>query len=275
MTDALEGSQEPKVRNALTVATLLPSERTLFAIMAHTMPTKEEIIREIKRTAQENGGAPLGAARFHKETAISSYEWGKHWARFGDALIAAGFPRNQFVTAYPDEFMAEKIVGLARKNGKFPTFRDFLVGKQHDRTLPGKNSFQRFGSKREIAQKVASYCKAHPGYDDVLALCEPILATPQPKEIDDNTADVIGEVYLIKSGRYYKIGKTIDPVRRGAELRLQLPEKITLIHSIRTDDPYGVEAYWHKRFESKCKNSEWFDLTSRDLKTFKRWKRIY
>ncbi len=49
--------------------------------------------------------------------------------------------------------------------------------------------------------------------------------------------DAIGEVYLIKSGRYYKIGKTIDPVRLGAELRIQLPEKITLIHSIKTDDP--------------------------------------
>lgn len=242
--------------------------------MPHTMPTQEEIIKDIKRTAEENGGTPLGATRFQRETGISSYEWGKHWARFGDALIAAGFPPNLFVKAYPDEFMVEKIVGLARKNGKFPTFRDFSVAKKHDKTLPDKKAFQRFGSKHEIAQKVANYCKTLSGYEDVLALCEPILAAPQPTEIDDNTADAIGEVYLFKSGRYYKIGKTIDPVRRGAELRIQLPEKITLIHSIKTDDPYGVEAYWHKRFESKCKNSEWFDLAPRDLKAFKRWKRI-
>lgn len=246
-----------------------------FAIIRHKMPTKEEIIEEIKRTAKENGGKPLGAARFQRETSISSYEWGKYWVRFGDALIAAGFQPNQFFKAYPDGFMVEKIIGLARKNGKFPTFRDFLVAKQHDPTMPDKKAFQRFGSKHEIVGKVAAYCKAHPGYEDVLALCGPILVTPQPKQTDVASAHCIGEVYLFKSGRYYKIGKTIDPVRRGAELRIQLPEKITLIHSIKTDDPYGVEAYWHKRFESKCKNSEWFDLTSHDIKAFRRWKRIY
>jgi len=239
------------------------------------MPTKEEIIEEIKRTPKENAGTPLGAARFQRETGISSYEWGKYWARFGDALLAAGFQPNEFLKAYPDEFMVENIIGLARENGKFPTFRDFLVAKQHDPTMPDKKAFQRFGSKHEIAEKVAAYCKEHSGHEDVLALCEPILVARQPKEADDASEHFTGEVYLFKSGRYYKIGKTIDPVRRGAELRIQLPEKITLIHSIRTDDPYGVEAYWHKRFESKCKNSEWFDLNSHDIKAFKRWKRIF
>ncbi len=239
------------------------------------MPTKEEIIQEIRRTAEENGGKPLGAARFQKETGISSYEWGKHWARFGDALVAAGFEPNEFFKAYPDEFMVEKLVGLARKKGKFPTFRDFLVAKQNDPTMPDKRAFQRFGSKHEIAEKVRAYCKTHSGVEDVLALCEPILAAPQLKRTERIAAKIVGEVYLFKSGRYYKIGKTIDPVRRGAELRIQLPEQITLIHSIKTDDPYGVEAYWHKRFESKCKNGEWFDLASDDIKAFKRWKRIF
>jgi len=238
------------------------------------MPTEEEIIEEIKRTAKENGGRPLGAARFQKETGISSYEWGKHWVRFGDALIAAGLEPNQFGKAYPDEFMVGKIVGLARNNGRFPTFRDFLVGKQHDPAMPDKKAFQRFGSKRQIAEKVAAYCRTHCDYEDVLALCEPILAAPEPEQTDDDTPSVTGEVYLIKSGRYYKIGKTNDPVRRGAELRIQLPEKIALIHSIKTDDPSGIEAYWHGRFESKRKNGEWFDLTSNDIKAFKRRKRF-
>ncbi len=67
----------------------------------------------------------------------------------------------------------------------------------------------------------------------------------------------IGEVYLFKSGRYYKIGKTKDTVRRGSEIRIQLPEKLDLIHSIMTDDPSGIEAYWHKRFalnRMQCKS---------------------
>lgn len=253
---------------------LVPEEGH-FVMILLKMPTREEIVEEIRRTAKENGGTPLGTARFQKETGISSYEWGKYWVRFGDALLAAGFQPNQLAKAYPDEFMIGKVIGLARRIGKFPTFRDFLVAKQHDATMPDKRAFQRFGSKREIAQKVAAYCNSHSGYEDVLALCDPILAAPPPKEIEDSTAHDTGEVYLFKSGRYYKIGKTIDTVRRGSELRIQLPERIILIHSIKTDDPYGVEAYWHKRFESKQKNGEWFDLSPRDIKAFKRWRRIY
>jgi hypothetical protein len=239
------------------------------------MTTKEEIIEEIKRTAKENEGVPLGARRFEKETGITCYEWGQHWARFGDALLAAGFPPNPFQGAYPDEFLIQKVVALARKLGSFPTFRDFAVAKSNDPGMPDKKSFQRFGSKHEIVQKVAAYCQARSGFDDVIQLCSPILSSPPRKEAGTPDADAAGEVYLFKSGKYYKIGKTFDLVRRGAEIRVQLPERLRLIHSIKTDDPAGVEAYWHRRFATKCKNSEWFDLDNRDIKAFKRWKRIF
>lgn len=107
----------------------------------------------------------------------------------------------------------------------------------------------------------------------IVELCEPILDTSEEENIDSADSKV-GEVYLFKSGRYYKIGKTIDTVRRGNELRIQLPEKCVLIHSIKTDDPSGIEAYWHRRFESKRMQGEWFDLSSADVKAFKRWRRI-
>ena len=112
------------------------------------------------------------------------------------------------------------------------------------------------------------------GYDDIIKICQPIIESTDEEEKTENESVAIGEVYLFKSGRYYKIGKTNDTVRRGREIKIQLPERVNLIHSIKTDDPGGIEAYWHRRFDSKLMQGEWFDLNSSDIKAFKRWRKI-
>jgi hypothetical protein len=239
------------------------------------MHTKEEILKEIQRTTRENDGSPLGTARLEEETGINPYDWGRYWANLGDAVREAGFEPNQFQGPLPDQLFIAKIIGLSRKLGRFPTSRDFLVEKTNDPDLPSRNSFQRFGTKEKRALKVAEYCKDKADLQDVLELCAAVLSKSPSDHTTELATETTGEVYLAKSGRYYKIGKTNDTVRRGNELRIQLPEKIDLVHSIKTDDPGGVEAYWHRRFESTRKGGEWFDLTPRDVKAFKRWRRIY
>lgn len=240
------------------------------------MHTKQEIIDEIRRTAKMNGGKPLGVTRFERETGINAYDWSKIWARFGDAWQDAGFAPNEFQGAYSDEFLIEKIVKLVRKLKKIPTYREINVERTGDPELPDKKVFARLGPKDQLVRRVSEYCTSKNGYDDVATLCAPLLRVNDGQEGNPTIRgdEAIGEVYLLKHGRHYKIGKTNDTVRRGAELRIQLPEKINLIHSIKTDDPSGVEAYWHRRFEIKRMNGEWFDLGPADVKAFRRWRRI-
>jgi Meiotically up-regulated gene 113 len=238
------------------------------------MLTKQQILDEIKRTAKENGGKPLGVARIEKEAGIKPYDWGRYWARFGDAQIEAGFSANQLISGYDDTFLIEKMISLIRKLDKFPTHREIRIEKNNDPELPDSKVFERW-PKQEFANKVIEFCQSKRGYEDVIELCNPIVEkSNKPENFASDSNEKLGEVYLFKSGRFYKIGKTYDTVRRGTELRIQLPEKMDLIHSIKTDDPSGIEAYWHRRFESKRMNGEWFDLNSADIKAFKRWKRI-
>jgi hypothetical protein len=79
-----------------------------------------------------------------------------------------------------------------------------------------------------------------------------------------------GFVYLMKSGRHYKIGKTNSVDRRRYEIGIQLPQAIEPIHSIETDDPSGIEAYWHNRFRERRLNGEWFELTASDIRAFRK-----
>ncbi len=234
---------------------------------------KQHILAEIRCTAKGNGGEPLGIARFRHETGIREADWhGKFWARWGDALREAGFAPNQFNKAYADDDLIANFISLIRELGRFPVRGELKMKSRSDEHFPSHNVFARLGSKHQPAAKIVSYCERRAGYEDVEALCRPIAsktASPVDAAPDDPT---IGFVYLMKSGAYYKLGRSNAAGRREYELSIQMPEKLVTVHTIRTDDPVGIEAYWHQRFEAKRKNGEWFDLSGADVKAFKRRK---
>jgi hypothetical protein len=240
---------------------------------------KAHIISEIRRTAKANGGVALGWQRFKGETGISRYDWyGKFWTRWGDAVREAGTEPNRMTEAYDDGFLLGKLVLLTRSLGRVPTVGDLLLFRRKDSTFPSKNVFERLGSKPQRASRVIAYCETNPGNDDVASLWRQVALNESPQSEEAAvTAPVVGYVYLLKHGsrREYKIGRTNNPLRREGEIGIQLPEKLKPVHYIETDDPAGIENYWHARFASKRKEGEWFVLTAEDVRAFKRWKRIY
>jgi hypothetical protein len=240
--------------------------------------TRQHIIDEIRRTAKTNGGVPLGRERFQQETGIGYYDWwGKHWSRWSDAVREAGFSPNAFLRdAFDDNELVEKLIALIRQLGRFPVTGDLRIKKRNDPTFPNdKVLTSHFGSRNQLKETVIEYCRSHAGFDDVPDLCGPVSSNSDGQELraDEQTPiGVIGFVYLMKHGRHYKIGKTNATGRRKYELAIQLPEKLRTIHIIKTDDPDGVEEYWHKRFVSKRGNGEWFSLDATDVAAFKRRK---
>jgi hypothetical protein len=235
---------------------------------------KRHILQEIARTAKANSGTPLGKERFSRETGINESDWiGKHWARWSDAVRECGLEPNRMQGALDERELIEKFIGLMREVGKFPTSNEIKLKARRTPGFPWNTTFARLGSKQQLAVRVREYCGDRPEYEDVVALCDPVGEHQTPAAEDDiESEDNYGFVYLMKSGKYYKVGRTGHVGGRERDLAIQLPDKIATVHSIRTDDPVGIEAYWHNRFDPKRKNGEWFDLGSADVKAFKRRK---
>jgi len=167
----------------------------------------------------------------------------------------------------------DKLLALLRELGHFPTTAEMRMKARSDGAFPNDKTIRRLGSNRELAAKIQNYCNGRAGYDDVFALCASVAEPRQPPPDDSgDPGENFGFVYLIKAGRHYKIGRSNAVGRREREIALQLPEKSNTIHTIRTDDPKGIEAYWHNRFKEKRKNGEWFELTGDEIKAFRRRK---
>ncbi len=237
-----------------------------------------QIVEEIRRLAPEHDGQAPGRQVFARSTGVRMSSWYPHiWLRWGDALAEAGYAPNELQTKMRDEILIEKYIGLVRELGRLPVEGEIRRKAKEDRAFPAHTVFSRFGGKQKLLNAVATYCRKTPGFDDVLELCTVFLKGPLAWALPNgerNPKIATEFVYLMKSGKHYKIGHTNSVGRRGREFAVKIPVPPTTVHSIETDDPTGVEAYWHKRFAEKRGEGEWFALSHEDVKAFKRWKRI-
>lgn len=110
--------------------------------------TREEIIREIQALAKRDGKTP-GRQRFMKVTGIKLSEWyGRHWARWGDALADAGLIANEKNAALAEEDMLDQYLAFVEELGRIPTEAEIRMRARGSPDFPGHSTFnKRFGQK--------------------------------------------------------------------------------------------------------------------------------
>lgn len=236
-------------------------------------PTRDEILRNIRDLADSNGGVALGRMAFAKATGITENQWlGRYWTRWGDAVQEAGFEPNALQGRFDTDAVLTKIATLAREIGHFPTIAELKMARRDDPSVPSHNTFTtHFGGQSGMARALRDFCARNDDLADVrLLLPEGTPIDSEDERPTSATANAHGWVYLICSGAHYKVGRSDQLERRIKEIKVALPEAATLVHAIETDDPAGIEAYWHRRFGAKRANGEWFRLDRVDVAAFRR-----
>lgn len=236
--------------------------------------TREEIISEIQALAKRDGKVP-GRVRFTAATGIKLGEWyGRYWARWGDALKDAGLIANELTAALAEEDMLGQYLDFVIELGRVPTEGEIRIRARTSPEFPGHSTFnKRFGAKHQLLDRLLAFAKEEAAPQDIIDAIAATLASLSPSREpseDDVDGSINGYVYMLKSGRRYKIGKTTSPLKRLGQIGIELPERSEPIHTIETDDPSGIEAYWHNRFKDKRLNGEWFELSADDVRAFKR-----
>ena len=182
----------------------------------------------------------------------------------------AGFSPGAMTQAFTDEFILGALAKLVRELGHYPVANELRRKAREAPGFPSRNTFDRFGGKAAARSRLAEYCRGRSELSDVLEMLGDVgdavvWRVQAPRS-------VVGYVYLAKSGPHFKIGQTNDLVRRTNELRIQLPKRLDLVHQISTDDPVGIERYWHQRFAHLRKIGEWFALGAAEVAIFNRRK---
>lgn len=231
---------------------------------------RDYILQEIRRLADVNGQAP-GQRLFASETSIAEHQWrGRFWSRWGDALVDAGFQPNKWNGRSETTDVLSGIVTACRHYGRLPTYSEMEVLRRTDLSVPNPNVIKRhFGARAAMVAALAQHA-GNKGLSDIAAMLP--IQTKEPAQPQVSTKAIDGYVYLIKSGDHFKIGRSDDAERRFKQISVALPDKAELFHTIRTDDPSGIESYWHRRFADRRTNGEWFKLTVQDVAAFRKRK---
>lgn len=234
---------------------------------------KERILTEIKRLAAENGGNPPGQAAFEKATGITRGQWrGRLWVAWGDAIVEAGFAPNTVTAELDPKWVLDCYEEACRHYQHPPTSAEWQFFVRERPGIVGIHSFRRLFGNATGVQAALRDRAVERGDAELLAMLpeEKTVSFAPPSPGPASLPE--GWVYLLQSGQHFKIGRSDELEKRVKQISIALPDKVEMVHAIRTDDPPGIEAYWHRRFSDQRANGEWFKLSLTDVKAFKRRK---
>ncbi len=231
--------------------------------------SKEKIISVYIDLVKKRGGKPIGVRIFQRESGISHSYWGGiYWRSWSDFQADAGFEPNSQTSKIPDDLLLHRFAELALEMNAIPSEADLMLKRKDDSSFPNKLAFRRYGGRDRLLKRVAEYCESGEKFAPVLSLLNAGFSNSLDQRIDSQ--GIKGFVYLLRSGKSYKIGRSNAVGRRLRELSIQLPQKPNTVHVIETDDPEGIEQYWHRRFQDKRQGGEWFVLSKEDVRAFKK-----
>lgn len=170
------------------------------------------------------------------------------------------------------DLVLDQYAEVCRHYGRPPTVAELRFYAKDRPGFISKNTFAtHFGGKNEITAALRDRAIER-AEADLVALLPVLNSAPLPPTDLGSIKQSDGWVYLLKSGEHYKIGRSDELEKRVKQITIALPEKVEMVHAIQTDDPPGIEAYWHRRFADRRANGEWFKLSPGDVKAMKRRK---
>ncbi|MBX3379534.1 MAG: GIY-YIG nuclease family protein [Phycisphaeraceae bacterium] len=225
-----------------------------------------EIVNHVKEFAAANEGKPPSREVFTFKFGIKSAAWrGVYWAKWADVLVEAGLKPNHVRLSNPE--LLDTYAEYALELGRLPTAPDLrLRSKQGRPTAKWLTYRTRFGSRAGVNASLLQHVVGQPHEQQIIAICREGVSRGRYRRPN---AILPGFVYMMKSGPLYKIGKALSVEARHKKLSTLMPEDLVILHRIQTDDSYGVEYYWHKRFATKWVKGEWFNLNDDDVKVFR------
>lgn len=235
--------------------------------------TKDIVAQQILALARARGGhislESFLAATGIKDKWLQTQPWFEGW---NSLLQELGLATKSFAVPRTSPDLVVRAVGaLIVREGKWPTENELARERRRDDGFPSLKVIRPLRKSGALAKLIVQAGASDPTLSAAAAIASAYVPSELAPEPESASERVRGYVYMLRSGRRYKIGKSNDPSRRWREVRIELPDETHQVHTIPTDDPSGIEAYWHERFAAKrVRNTEFFELDAADIRAFKR-----